>query len=98
MNPDYKALQQQADQLHYRCRDLVSGSNADQIANIAQDVREDLERGMTPRQVEARILVVMKQLSGLMGQPNQTMKPQDARMMVDAYERLRRQVRELPNY
>lgn len=100
MDASYKPIQQQADQLQHRMRDLIDAGDgsANDLAVTAREVMEDVECNKAPRAVEARINELKQRLLRYTSGPAGAVSPQDARSMHDAYEQLRRQVRSLPHY
>lgn len=101
MDPNYKPLQQQADQLHGKFLDYRDDRN-DQLSrwleNETKQVREDIEQGKAPRSVESRIQEIQKQLAQAKAQPTAAMSTDDAARLFDGYENMRVKLRGMPNY
>ena len=97
MDQSYKLLQSIADRLQYRTRDMIGIGDdpvCKEIAHVAEDVREDLEKEGPPRSVEARIL----QLLQLLNRDMPSIAADKSNALLGDYEDLRRQLRGLPNY
>ncbi len=97
MDPKYKAAHQQADKLQHRMSDWIDDRShpvGSALLRESREVMEDLESNKAPRSVEDRIKRVQQQLR----HDSPAISPDHANSMEDAYEELRRQVRELPNY
>lgn len=101
MDDEYKPLQRLADKLQYRCRDCIGDGNDALARNLQQagvDVREDIESNRAPRAVEARILGLERTLEQVKSRPTSAMSPDAAANLLQEYEGLRRQLRQLPHY
>jgi hypothetical protein len=101
MDPNYKPIQQQAEKLHFKFKD-VCDNHEDQLARWLEEqtkeVREDIERNKPPRAVEDRIKNIQQQLRHAKAQPVPALSPDDADLLFDSYEQLRGKLRGLPNY
>lgn len=99
MNDDYKRLRSQADRIWHRFNDDVDSRSA--AAGIERNVREvveDFERQREPRSIEDRIKTVIQQLKNLRETGPETIDFGDIDEIVDQYEDLRRDLRDLENY
>ncbi len=97
MDPKYKAMHQQADRLQHKMNDWIDDRSlpaGSALLRESREVMEDLESNRPPRSVEDRI----KRLKQHLQQESPAISPDHAKAMEDAYEDLRREVRELPNY
>ncbi len=101
MNPAYKDIQHEADHLHHRTESMIddrSQEMAEEIAEGSRDILECVESGRPPRAIEDTIKRLQQHLHNLKSAPTPVISPNDAGSLLDEYERLRRKVRELPNY
>jgi len=101
MDAQYRPLQKEADRLHYRCHDFIKDHSdplGRQLDQAGTDVREDIECNKAPRAVEDRILGLKRQLEQIKGRQNPVIAPDRAATLLQEYENLRRQLRQLPNY
>lgn len=101
MNPDYKQLHRQADQLFHKYLDIVDDKN-DAMANGTQheirEVIEDIEMSRAPRAIEDRVRHIEQMLEKVRAGQSSMMTPQDAALLINQYEQFRAQLRRLPNY
>jgi len=101
MDPNYKPIHQQADNLFHKFQDIID-NRSDALAGSAQseikDVVELIEMNRPPRAVEDRIRQAQKTLEKVRSGSSQMMTPQDAAFLIQSYEQLRNQLRRLPNY
>jgi hypothetical protein len=100
MNDDYQRLSREADKLFHYFNDVVDNHPAAaRIASDAQNVREDFEQIKGPRSVEDRIKRVIEELKQLKhGNDGSTMDFGAIDDLIDKYEELREEVRDLDNY
>lgn len=102
MDPNYKALHQQADRLHNKFLDMRD-DRGDQMAKWLEvqtrDVREDMEQNKSPRSIETRIQAIIKPLEEIKRMADSSaLSGHHAGELVEAYEHLRQELRRLPNY
>jgi hypothetical protein len=101
MNTAYNDIHHEADHLHHRTESMIDDPGyeaAEATATEARKVLEAIENDRPPRNIEDSIKRVQQHLQTLKAAPNPGMSPNDAGMLLNEYERLRRQCRELPNY
>jgi hypothetical protein len=58
----------------------------------------DIQADKAPKTIEARIIDLQHQLQKHTSKETGAISPQNARTMVDSFERLRRSIRDLPHY
>jgi hypothetical protein len=101
MDQNYKPIHQQADKLWYKFQDIVD-DKTDSLAGSAQheikEIVECIEMNKAPRAIEDRIRQVQQLMEKVRAGSSHMMTPEDAAFMIHEYERLREQVRKLPNY
>ena len=101
MDAIYKPIEQQADKLQHMMRDFIdAGDGTDNdLAVQAHEIMTCIQSEQGLRNVESRIVDLQHRLQQHYDDTSQgAISPQNARMMVDNYERLRRDVRGLPHY
>ncbi len=99
MTDDYQRLHQQADRLYHRLKDVVDNHAAgDVVAADARNVAEDFEMNKQPRSIEDRVKRVTESLKQLERGDGQTIDFNNLEELVDNYEELREEIRELDNY
>lgn len=101
MDPNYKPIHQQADKLHHICIDILDDRGnplGQMLERETKEVREDIEQNKPPRSVEDRIRRIQRELEKAKDNEVAALTPQDADRLFDEYERLRSDLRGLPNY
>lgn len=99
MNADYQRLRQQADHLFHRFNDVVDDrAAAGSIAGNIRNVVEDFEMNKNPHSIEDRVKRVVEDLKGLRHGDGATMDFGDVDELIDSYEDLREDIRDLDNY
>ncbi|HSH18258.1 MAG TPA: hypothetical protein VK978_02650 [Candidatus Saccharimonadales bacterium] len=99
MNDDYKRLREEANELYHRFNDTVDDRVA--AAGLKEDVRnivEYFEMNKPPRSIEGYIKEVQQQIRSLDNQASAAMDADDLDELLDGYEDLREELRELDNY
>lgn len=99
MNDDYKRLRQTAERIMYRFRDVTDDHAA--ARSIESDVRnvvEDFEMNKEPRSIDDRVKRIMAALEKLNDGDGQTIDHNDINELIDQYEELREDLRDLDNY
>lgn len=101
MNEQYKRLQRTADRLQFKCQDLLD-DRSDPLGQLlireTREVREDIEASKPPRSVEGRIVSLQRELAKARSTQLPAISPNDADYLFDEYDRLRTELRSLPNY
>lgn len=101
MDPHYKPLRQHAEKLHFKCNDVLDDRGdplAQMLLRETREVREDIERNREPRAVEDRIRQIQRELEKAKDRELPALSPDDADHLFDEYERLRGELRSMPNY
>lgn len=101
MNPNYKDIHKTADQLHFMFRDVVDDTGhplAQSLITETKEVVESIESNRPPRAVEDRIREVQKLLDKCRGLQGAVISDNDYNNLFKSYEKLRENVRRLPNY
>ena len=101
MDSAYQSLRQQTDDLHFRVQDAFDEPDHRACQSIKQQLRElinDFSQQRSPRDIEERIKGIMALLEPARNGSQTFMSAQDAVTYHDAFERLRREVREHPHY
>ncbi len=101
MNDDYREIYALAERLHYRFRDIVDQPNTSemqQLRELTKQVVEDIEAGKKPRSIEDRIKAVQQRLDAVRDSGEAGMNSPDAEELYEAYQELREEVRDLPDY
>lgn len=99
MSPDYQRLRQQADQLYYRFNDIVDDkAAAGTLPGNVRNVVEEFEMNKNPHDIEARVKEIIEALKAAGRDETQIMDRGHGDELVSDYEKLREQIRELPNY
>jgi hypothetical protein len=101
MDDDYQRLRQDADKLFYHFKDHVDDKSSDAAQSLEKDVRaivDDFEAQKKPRSIEDRIKRVQQTLRSLDNAASPVMDAGDIDELVDQYEDLRQDLRELDNY
>jgi hypothetical protein len=101
MDPAYQSWHQQADDLHFRVQDSFDEPDHQACQALKQQMRElinDCSQKRSPRDIEERIKGIMQLLEPARNGSQTFMSSQDATTYHDTFERLRREVREHPQY
>jgi hypothetical protein len=101
MDQNYKAVRQQAEKLFYKFKSIVD-DKSDHLAGEAEhetkEIVECIEMNKSPRMVEDKIRGVQRMMEKVRAGQSRMMTPEDAALLINEYERLREQLRRLPNY
>ncbi len=101
MDANYKPIHEHAEKLYSKYLSIVD-DKTDHMANEAEheikEIIELVEMNRPPRMVEDRIREVQKMLEKVRAGGSHMMTPEDAALLIHEYERLREQLRRLPNY
>jgi gas vesicle protein len=101
MDPNYKPLQQLADQLHGKFIDMCddrSDQSAQWLEGETKQVREDIEENKAPRAIEDRVRGLQNRLQQAKDRPTDAISPNHAADLFASYEQLRNKLRSMPNY
>ena len=104
MDPDiplFEQMRHQADQLHFKFKDFIVGSAPNSMAGLEHEVRElveDFEKHKHPRTIEARIKAIQIALKQASHIPHGDINYHEFDYLYDAYEHMRRALREFHSY
>jgi hypothetical protein len=101
MDQNYKAIRQQADKLFFKFKSIVDDKSdhlADDAERDTKEIVECIEMNKAPRMVEDKIRGVQRMMEKVRSGQSRMMTPEDAALLINEYERLREQLRRLPNY
>ncbi len=99
MNEDYGRLRVQAERLHYRFNDSVDDrQSSGQLKQDIRDIVDAFEMSKNPHSIEDMVKRVQQQLRSLDNAASPVMDAGDIDELVDGYEELRADLRELDNY
>lgn len=100
MNPEYKRLREEANQLWFRFKDQMDDKRAaESLFGEVRDIVEMFEMNKNPHSIEDRVKHLTEELRGLRNHGDgQEMDFSHIDEFVDDYEALRRKIRELSNY
>lgn len=99
MSPEYESLRSQADKLFYRFNDVVDDkAAAGALLGNVRNVVEEFEMNKNPHSIEDRVKNIIEEVKQIARGETQIMDRGNAEELVHSYEKLREQIRGLPNY
>lgn len=99
MDDDYKQLRQAADKLFHHFKDSIDDADAaGGIEKELQEIVELFDMNKEPRSIDDHIKVVQHQLRELAHHGSSVMSESNLDEVIDGYEELREDLRDLDNF